>query len=378
MSIELQARASYTDQTSLQTSEVDFVAETIERIVNTASAENAKSRNLEFLREHFDRHQTLNLHAFICGSTLFRWAELDIWRHHACCAHSQNPRIPTPSPNDHSVRTEEEIQDLEQLYSGLRNTPTVHAPNTSNSQPIMAAASPSEALKRGLSAKLHCLYGVPVQHVHRGGGVTSASRYSLRSETAPIHPYVRSLVYDLRQHQDGTFWGPFLDDGSLDVDWEKIEAIMILLDYNLSCFARAHEVVNEHAIPDWSRPFNGATPYSFVSKSVNVPLKPSTPLEARDPYNVTGTWMRIVCFLDYTELYDFNFGSGYPAATEPRPPLDTEEAIRLITMRIEVTSIEAPGEEDGQALPVVHFKGASSAVRPSWDPNANSRIKGRR
>jgi hypothetical protein len=37
-----------------------------------------------------------------------------------------------------------------------------------------------------------------------------------------------------------------------------------------------------------------------------------------------------------------------------------------------VTSIEPPGEEDGQALPVVHFTGTSRLLEASTDPNANT------
>ena len=60
----------------------------------------------------------------------------------------------------------------------------------------------------------------------------------------------------------------------------------------------------------------------------------------------------------------------------PRPALDRGEATRLILMKIHVTSIEPPGEEDGQALPVVHFKGFSRSLDGTWDENANSDLRG--
>jgi hypothetical protein len=53
-------------------------------------------------------------------------------------------------------------------------------------------------------------------------------------------------------------------------------------------------------------------------------LEPS--IDSLDPYGVTGTWMRIVCFLDYNDLYAFNFSSRI-ADHEPREPIDTEEGI---------------------------------------------------
>ncbi|KAI7114769.1 hypothetical protein KC352_g34548 [Hortaea werneckii] len=107
--------------------------------------------------------------------------------------------------------------------------------------------------------------------------------------------------------------------------------------------------------------------------------------------------MRVVCFLDYNDLYAFNFSTRIPAE-ELREPIDTEEAIRLIKIKLQVTKIEpagsvsedddaewvSPAGADGQApscplekrLPVVHFRGRSRSLHASWDPNANSAIRG--
>ena len=77
---------------------------------------------------------------------------------------------------------------------------------------------------RQLSAKLHVLHGAPIE---------AASHISLLPRSAKlVHPYARSLVYDLRRYTPKSLWGPFQDDGSLRVDWEKVEAIMIVLDHN--------------------------------------------------------------------------------------------------------------------------------------------------
>ena len=61
---------------------------------------------------------------------------------------------------------------------------------------------------------------------------------------------------------------------------------------------------------------------------------------------------------------------------EPRAPIDTTEAIRLIIMEITVDRISEPEENDGKELPVVHFRGTSRSMHSQWDPNANSNIKG--
>ena len=67
-------------------------------------------------------------------------------------------------------------------------------------------------------------------------------------------------------------------------------------------------------------------------------------------------------------------------------------AIRLIRVKWHVTKIEKPtdgnGDDDedegldwsnfrGTRLPIVHFAGTSESLHASWDPNANSKIRGK-
>jgi hypothetical protein len=88
--------------------------------------------------------------------------------------------------------------------------------------------------------------------------------------------------------------------------------------------------------------------------------------------------VKIVCFLDYNDLYAFNFSDEalkHPS-DEPRDPLVTDEAIRHIIMDIQVTDVSPPGPFDNPALPVMQFSGKSRSVDASWDPNANSKIRG--
>ena len=360
------------------------------------------SLNLQFLTRLFEKQQNIN--TFLCSSSLFEWARAESW---GALSKTRQKR------DISAMLTEEQLKRTEQdLGRSLRDRSTSDSPDpegmadrmleqpelddmlsdtsrigdtdsTSEQQSVEAhAAGPTSAPQRPqsydrqLSAKLHCLYGIPVgtvRKIYQG----SPPRYSLRHDTTEIHPYARSRVYDLRQHtEDGTFWGPFLDDGLQTVDWEKLEAIMIVLDYNLRRSTEVHRQY-EGMLELQEKPWVGATPHSFVSPPQSVPMEPALSLEAQDPYNVTGTWLRVVCFLDYTELYGFNFGEDQPERDQPRRPIDTEEATRLITMKIQVTKVEAPGEDDGQQLPVVHFQGRSSSIRPSWDPNANSKLKGK-
>jgi hypothetical protein len=84
-----------------------------------------------------------------------------------------------------------------------------------------------------------------------------------------------------------------------------------------------------------------------------------------------------VCFLDYSDFFHYNFSMGALVPSyAPRPPLNVGEATRLIIMKIRVTSIEPPGPDDGQELPVVHFEGESQSIDNSMDANANSELRG--
>ncbi|KAI3402171.1 hypothetical protein diail_100 [Diaporthe ilicicola] len=229
--------------------------------------------------------------------------------------------------------------------------------------------------ERQMSAKLHCLYGVPVLNFSR-----------LRSSRT--YPFAISKVYDIREYTTQTRWGPFMDEGpgpigtdiNRDgrqglpgdrVDWEKVEAIMIVLGHNLKTKGLDRlPVFNQF----WGVPFAGCWPNSYVPEPINRDI---TDLELRDPYDVTGTWLRVVCFLDYNDFFAYNFPPHDDLPDHlPRHALDEIEATRLIVVKIRVTRIEPPGPEDGQALPVVHYEGFSKSLDSSLDENANSGLTG--
>lgn len=145
--------------------------------------------------------------------------------------------------------------------------------------------------ERQMSAKLHCLYGAPVLSFSR-----------LRSSRT--HPFAISKVYDIREYTTRTRWGPFMDEGPGPVgseinedgqqglpgdrvDWEKVEAIMIVLWHNMKTKGLDRlPVFNQF----WGRPFAGCWPNSYVPEPGNRDI---TDLELRDPYDVTGTWLRV-------------------------------------------------------------------------------------
>ncbi|KAK5121735.1 hypothetical protein LTR85_004610 [Meristemomyces frigidus] len=338
---------------------LQFVAERINRMIDTASTDHEASRNLQMLSDYFN--DTSNIDAFLCASSLFERAGSE----------HQRPA----------------------------STPAL----------------------RQASAKMHCLYGVPIDPIPTRSSFSRerpsprlSPSANTRLQTRPLqtHTYARSKVYDLRQYNDGTLWGPFTNDGSQRVDWEKVEAIMIVLGFNLNKFSERSDGRWPRV---WHKPFVGATPGSYLSDAPTVasPVKDeATPandpamlrirelalsLDAHDPYGVSGTWMRVVCFLDYNDLYAFNFSQRIPEG-DLREPIDTEEGIIDLKEALQVTKIEPPGSGDedeyaedgdesggdgmdwsgfvGERLPVVHFRGNSRSLHASWDPNANSRIRG--
>ncbi|EOA88297.1 hypothetical protein ACJQWK_01419 [Exserohilum turcicum] len=220
---------------------------------------------------------------------------------------------------------------------------------------------------RQLSAKLHSFFGFPPS----GAGTKDLA----------THPYARSRVYDLRNYTDQNEWGPFRKDGSMRVDWEMVESIMIVVGHN--SFFGAHNVPNPLR-PPWFHPLDGVIPDVPVDAGQAMPdymallKQPDLPLDMKDPYRVQGIWSRIVCFLDYTDLYHYNFDSEARRmpADEPRAPLITEEATRHILMNLQVTDVTAPGPFEDPSMPIVHFRGKSKSVDAQWDPNANSGIRG--
>lgn len=281
----------YSEDQEMKRDNLGFAVEQIESMLMTANTDAEESMNVELLRECFS--DTANIDTFLCSSSLF------------------------------------------------------HAAGTKQQQ---AATTPE---LRQASAKLHCLYGKPVDPIPskrcsahysispffaiRNTDNSTSPSANTRGQTqeVPAHTVARSKVYDLRQYTEHTYWGPFTNDGTQKVDWEKVEAIMLVLGFNLDKFT---ERSGGRFAQVWDDPFVGATPNSYTTMSPMVEatksldeeismvreLQPS--IDSLDPYGVSGTWMRVVCFLDYNDLYAFNFSARIPDE-QPREPIDTEEGI---------------------------------------------------
>ncbi|KAF2217053.1 hypothetical protein CERZMDRAFT_55665 [Cercospora zeae-maydis SCOH1-5] len=317
-----------TEDRDVKRQNLGYIAEEISSLVETADKDQEESKNVRLLSDSFMSAD--NIDPLLCGSSLF-----------------------APGRAGDSDQTQAETPELRQA-----------------------------------SAKLHCLYA----------GLTLSSSLCTRSQVSArsTHQFARARVYDLRDYTDNTLWGPFRNDGSQRVDWEKVEAVMIVLGFNLRRFTDR----SDGRFPlIWKHPFVGATPGSYkpppriaptdkkdFDEDAGVIRELALNKDAMDPYGVTGLWMRVVCFLDYNDLYAFNFSERIPD-DQLREPIDTEEAIRLIRVKLQVTRIDPPGSTrphegldwsnfEGERLPVVHFRGTSRSLHASWDPNANSRIRG--
>ncbi|KAL8786641.1 MAG: hypothetical protein Q9213_002670 [Squamulea squamosa] len=357
------------------------VVDCVQRLLGTASVDGCSS-NIAFL-ERLIRDQ--NCIGILCNSSLFEWAtEARQTRSRSVGAQFQH-QSDVDQPADNTISADDSNSDVGSCepFSANGSERDWEVSRRGSGAVRKAIHVPHETRLQGqihrLSAKLHCLYGVPIQclRIPEPSPASDQGGSCFNAEVI-MHPFARSRVYDLRQHSEGTLWGPFVNDGSQSADWEKIEAIMIILYYNVHVFTDKYGTLCSNLVPPWDRPFVGVTPNSLKlhPSQSSIERPPSLPVDLQDPYNVSGTWMRVVCFLDYRELFTFNFSEDQPLPGQPRPPIGTEEAIRFIIVKLQVTKIEKPGENDGQGLPVVHFKGSSNSALPPVDYNANSKIRG--
>ena len=299
---------------------------------------------------------------------------------------------------DLSKRTYRNEGHLKRLVTGRSNYETFfcgsylfdrirHSSNSSSAASSLPLPDKPQAHNQ-LSAELHCLLGAAVLH------------YSMDAQTLVLtYPYAVSKVYDIREYSRASLWGPFMSDGSGNVDWEKVEAIMLVLRYNL----RRKEYLRYDVISAyWNQNFVGSSPGSYrplLRKMEDLP-DDTAPLDDQDPYGVTGTWMRLVSFLDYSDFFAYNFPEVVAGREDlpnnmPRKPFPAEEELRMVILHIRVTKIEMPGERhddvddegpmatnDGEFdnthpdFPIVHFEGQSTSIFHHWDSDANSGLRG--
>lgn len=307
---------------------VGFVTERVRDLMDTADVDPDKSLNVALLRDAFEESSN-NQNVFLCSSGLFEQAGTDA---------------------QHAVETPEDRQSSAKAHC-LWGRPI----------DCMPSDPPRFSPFRGIRLPREFLMG---DHDDDSPAMNTRQR---QPNDVPVHMVARGKVYDLSEYTLSSLWGPFMEDGSHRTDWEKLEAIMCVLGYNLNKFT----IRSQGRFPYiWSIPWVGATPQSFVSppppeisdarlasfdelmaelhggESSRLIKQPDPALEALDPYGVTGTWMRVVCFLDYNDLYHFNFHHEHGPnehledGTLRRRAIDTEEGIITLDERVSTLRLE--------------------------------------
>ncbi|KZS90325.1 hypothetical protein SISNIDRAFT_488532 [Sistotremastrum niveocremeum HHB9708] len=171
----------------------------------------------------------------------------------------------------------------------------------------------------------------------------------------------RSFIYDLRRYSKKTQWAPLLPENPDRANWIHVDYLQEVLAWN----------VYEHG--------DGL-----------VPHRPPLGLEATRPYSapgngalrksdwagVEGKWRRIVSFMDYRDIYAFNFTpDGQSGTRDPEVFLQEgfEEATRFITLDLQITGFSPTYSNSPSPLknkecglhtdlgprPTIHFSGTS-------------------
>jgi hypothetical protein len=99
----------------------------------------------------------------------------------------------------------------------------------------------------------------------------------------PVRTAARLFVYDVRKHNEGNGWGPYLPNRPGKVSWVHIDHIFNAISMNLE------EIIE---LCERMRPptgLNAMRPYSA----------PCVDNIAKDWAGVEGNWYRYVCFMDY-------------------------------------------------------------------------------
>lgn len=122
-----------------------------------------------------------------------------------------------------------------------------------------------------MSAKLHCLYGWALgfeDGVTPGDREPEARRRAVWAARrgAGVYPVACAKVYDMRECTRGSGWGPFMgeDEGGEDgvrVDWEKVEAILVVLGTNVRSKGLERFPIFWHF---WGKPFAGCWGGSYI------------------------------------------------------------------------------------------------------------------
>ncbi|KAJ4499139.1 hypothetical protein C8R41DRAFT_915787 [Lentinula lateritia] len=163
----------------------------------------------------------------------------------------------------------------------------------------------------------------------------------------------RCFVYDIRNYKPITHWGPFLANGF--VNWQHIEHLGNVVLTNLR-----------------ELPGSWATTVPSLGLENTQAFSAPGPCSDIDWAGVEGTWRRYVCFMDYRDLFAFNYSNVAhgPRNAEFFRDARFREATRLIEIKLYLVSrsqlrfyTPSPDLEDLKTrYPTLFFCGVSRGV----------------
>ncbi|KAJ4476606.1 hypothetical protein J3R30DRAFT_3487757 [Lentinula aciculospora] len=163
----------------------------------------------------------------------------------------------------------------------------------------------------------------------------------------------RCFVYDIRNYKHITYWGPFLTNGS--VNWQHIEHLANVVLTNLRELPGLWAATVPPLGLENTRAFSAPGPYSDT-----------------DWAGVEGTWRRYVCFMDYRDLFTFNYSNVAHGPRNPEFFRDSRfrEATRLIEIKLQLVTQSqlrfhdpAPDSENLKTrYPTLFFCGTSRGI----------------
>ncbi|KAF7320039.1 F-box domain-containing protein [Mycena kentingensis (nom. inval.)] len=138
-----------------------------------------------------------------------------------------------------------------------------------------------------------------------------------KEQLAQLRSRSRCFVYDLRNYTSVNQWGPFLDKGA--INWTHLYYILAIIISNLK--------EQEHP-PTYMLPM---PPCGLqATRAYSAPGRRSP----EDWAGAEGTWHRYVSFMDYRDLFSFNFPGRHGSPHDPAffEDSDFREATRLIEL----------------------------------------------
>ncbi|KAG8901907.1 hypothetical protein FRB99_005010 [Tulasnella sp. 403] len=252
------------------------------------------------------------------------------------------------------------------------------------------------------------------------GSSQEIRRYYLRSPSRPAslpqclysNPFsspgnlrnaARAFVYDLRNYTRCNLWAPLLNDlrGGYKAHWRHLDYLMIVILWNLReegflihstpdeyletrpCPPMELAALRPWSAPGWEAQITAALDFdakqavnetcgTIGEKATNPPLSNTRPFrEWEDWAGVEGKWQRVVCFMDYQDLFRYNFQNRLSTSVFEEDGF--QEEVRVMDVELRITSIEprdAPASrtysETAKRLnrPRIHFVGRSQGGRP--------------